>query len=402
MNTARLPPDVSGMSNWDAKMNVSSTYRFALVIENSIAEGYVTEKLYQILTAGAVPVYLGDPNILEKVPNRTAIILINDYPSLEKLAEKLDELMDDDVAYEKYLEWKKWPFQETWVDLERMAHASWKCRVAMHVAGRKYVFRTSKDWGKTREVFEEKGDVFDREAGEVCPTQEELARGGGGARGGWGACRTVVEEWDREHPPGSKVSEEVLVNARERTVEKRKEAASRFAERMAKEGKILGMSGRVRVGKKKEAKERVASGEGKKKKSRVKLASSDVGQHKEKKEEEKLTLPIKDAAAETGAGGEAKKQDSQQKQVIAATKDAKSGVLKTAKKVPADKKKPVSGSEDAGSSDVDETGRPTDKKARGNAREPRGSEEPEPERASEAAEPAAAGESEAEEEASEA
>ena len=201
VNTKQIGPEVAGLSNWDAKMNISSSYRFAIVIENSIAEGYVTEKLYQILTAGAVPVYLGDPDILFKVPNRTGIILIDSFPTLEKLAEKLDQLMDDDKEYEKYLEWKKWPFQDTWVDVERMANAAWKCRVAMTVAGRPYKFRKAKEWGKTREIFEEKGDVFDPEAGEVCPTEAVLKKGGGGARGGWGKCRAIVAKYDAKNPP---------------------------------------------------------------------------------------------------------------------------------------------------------------------------------------------------------
>ncbi|KAI9016601.1 hypothetical protein DFJ74DRAFT_770205 [Hyaloraphidium curvatum] len=209
-HNADPPPELAGKSGWDVKMNLTAGYRFALVVENSEAKDYVTEKLYQVLTAGAVPVYYGDPEVLHKVPNRTGIVLLKSFPDLGALARRLEELMADDAAYERLLEWKKHPFQDTWVDLERMANVPWKCRVAMHVAGRTHRWRRAAAWGAQREVDESKeGVVYDAEAGEVCPMREELADGGGGARGGWGVCRGVVEAWDREHPPKEEPAQDV-------------------------------------------------------------------------------------------------------------------------------------------------------------------------------------------------
>jgi len=41
------------------KLPLFARYQFALALENSLAHDYVTEKFYQPLIAGAVPIYLG-------------------------------------------------------------------------------------------------------------------------------------------------------------------------------------------------------------------------------------------------------------------------------------------------------------------------------------------------------
>ena len=47
----------------ESKLSVLSTYRFGLVLENAIHPGYVTEKIFDCMAAGAVPIYLGAPDI---------------------------------------------------------------------------------------------------------------------------------------------------------------------------------------------------------------------------------------------------------------------------------------------------------------------------------------------------
>lgn len=51
-----------------SKFEVFSRYEFCLCFENMVMEGYVTEKLFDCLYAGCVPLYLGAPNIGEYVP----------------------------------------------------------------------------------------------------------------------------------------------------------------------------------------------------------------------------------------------------------------------------------------------------------------------------------------------
>ncbi|MBE2240510.1 MAG: hypothetical protein IAE81_22165 [Caldilineaceae bacterium] len=52
-----------------AKRAVLSRYRFAICFENTVFPGYLTEKLFDCLLAGCIPVYWGDPAVAEKVPS---------------------------------------------------------------------------------------------------------------------------------------------------------------------------------------------------------------------------------------------------------------------------------------------------------------------------------------------
>jgi alpha(1,3/1,4) fucosyltransferase len=53
----------------DSKYEVLSRYQFCLCLENMAMQGYVTEKLFDCLYAGTVPLYLGATDIAEFVPS---------------------------------------------------------------------------------------------------------------------------------------------------------------------------------------------------------------------------------------------------------------------------------------------------------------------------------------------
>jgi len=51
-----------------SKYEVLKCYDFCLCFENMMMDGYITEKLFDCLYAGTVPLYMGAPNILEYIP----------------------------------------------------------------------------------------------------------------------------------------------------------------------------------------------------------------------------------------------------------------------------------------------------------------------------------------------
>lgn len=54
----------------DSKQSVLSKYRFSIAFENSVGNpGYISEKLFDSLRAGTVPIYLGAPDVGEYVPD---------------------------------------------------------------------------------------------------------------------------------------------------------------------------------------------------------------------------------------------------------------------------------------------------------------------------------------------
>ncbi len=51
-----------------SKLETLSQYRFSIVIENMMLDGWITEKLFDCMRAGCVPVYLGAPDVDRWVP----------------------------------------------------------------------------------------------------------------------------------------------------------------------------------------------------------------------------------------------------------------------------------------------------------------------------------------------
>lgn len=71
-----------------SKSQTLSRYRFALCLENMVLPGWITEKLFDCLYTGTIPVYLGDPGIAEAVWPECFVDL-RDFSGLEDLREHL-------------------------------------------------------------------------------------------------------------------------------------------------------------------------------------------------------------------------------------------------------------------------------------------------------------------------
>ncbi|VFQ81069.1 unnamed protein product [Cuscuta campestris] len=83
-----------------------SNYKFALAIENTVTESYVTEKLFYALEAGSVPIYFGAPNVQDLVPPHS-IIDGSKFESLEGLASYVRALANHPVAYAEFHAWRR-------------------------------------------------------------------------------------------------------------------------------------------------------------------------------------------------------------------------------------------------------------------------------------------------------
>lgn len=82
------------------KIEVLSEYKYCLCFENAIAEGYITEKIFDCFKAGCVPVYLGDPHI-ERFIDRKCFIDLRKFLSYDELLNFLDRI--DEEEYNGYL-----------------------------------------------------------------------------------------------------------------------------------------------------------------------------------------------------------------------------------------------------------------------------------------------------------
>ncbi len=79
-----------------SKYEILSRYNFSLCFENMSMRGYITEKLFDCLYAGTIPLYLGAKNIEDLVPPN-AYIDCRNISSWEGLYDKILQMSFDDI-----------------------------------------------------------------------------------------------------------------------------------------------------------------------------------------------------------------------------------------------------------------------------------------------------------------
>ncbi|KAJ8614447.1 hypothetical protein CTAYLR_000806 [Chrysophaeum taylorii] len=100
--------DVNAMAHYA----VAKHYKFYLAFENTIAEGYVTEKLLlSPIMSGIVPVYMGAPDLRQRLPSldgkgRPWYIDVLDYDTPQELAAHLQHVAANRTLWESYGAWR--------------------------------------------------------------------------------------------------------------------------------------------------------------------------------------------------------------------------------------------------------------------------------------------------------
>jgi len=122
------------------KKSIQAQYLFHLAFENTNEVDYVTEKLWGTYESGALPVYMGAPNIQEHaIPN--SIISWHDFNSTKALAEYLQVVANNKTLYESYHMWRKNPLPEPFLDKFAFTDVHSFCRICRFVHARKYGFK---------------------------------------------------------------------------------------------------------------------------------------------------------------------------------------------------------------------------------------------------------------------
>ncbi|KAI9614106.1 hypothetical protein KEM48_006173 [Puccinia striiformis f. sp. tritici PST-130] len=82
------------LSRWEEKMSIIQGYKFTIAFENSNDEDYVTEKYYQALEAGSIPIHLGQtPEQFEKFkPSTNSTLNVADFKTVEALADRIKQI----------------------------------------------------------------------------------------------------------------------------------------------------------------------------------------------------------------------------------------------------------------------------------------------------------------------
>jgi hypothetical protein len=125
LKNKKLPDDIGRKTKLDAIAH----YKFTLAFENSTTEDYVTEKFYDPLVAGSVPIYLGAPNVNQFAPGDDCFINASDFGGPSELAEYLMELTQDPQRYDSYLAWKHEPIKSQFNEMVAATRTSAFCRL---------------------------------------------------------------------------------------------------------------------------------------------------------------------------------------------------------------------------------------------------------------------------------
>lgn len=82
---------------YDKKLDYQKEFKFTLAIENHSFPGYHTEKLIDAFSANTIPIYYGDPKVLDDI-NPKAFINANGK-TIEEVLEEVKILDNDDAKY---------------------------------------------------------------------------------------------------------------------------------------------------------------------------------------------------------------------------------------------------------------------------------------------------------------
>ncbi|CAO2188570.1 unnamed protein product [Urochloa humidicola] len=123
--------------NRDGKVDKVETlkrYKFSLAFENSNEEDYVTEKYFQSLVAGSIPVVVGAPNIQEFSPGEGAILHIKELDDVASVAKTMKNIASNPDAFNQSLRWKYDGPSDSFKALIDMAAVHSSCRLCIHIA----------------------------------------------------------------------------------------------------------------------------------------------------------------------------------------------------------------------------------------------------------------------------
>jgi len=125
-------------TGYPSKMKTYSGYKFTIAFENAVAKDYVTEKFYDPLIAGSIPVYLGAPNIDDFAPGDQCFINAADWESPKSLAQYIQAVSKDKELYASYFRWRSEPFRPAFIKLleQQKEHAFTRlCRKIQEILG---------------------------------------------------------------------------------------------------------------------------------------------------------------------------------------------------------------------------------------------------------------------------
>lgn len=136
----------TGTSNRSmSTLEIIQQYKFFLALENSNCEGYVTEKLFNALKAGAVPIVSGPPGSNASgyemfIPNRNSVIPLDAFPNPRDLAQYILRIEGNKTLWDSFRahRFSAEGFSKHFLDLWNRTHVDWGLCGLCRTAARTY------------------------------------------------------------------------------------------------------------------------------------------------------------------------------------------------------------------------------------------------------------------------
>ena len=90
--------EAAAAGGWQTAVQVYSRYKFVLCMENSMQQGYITEKILTVMLARAIPVYIGAPDVALHFDEHSFIHLLS-FASVDEAVERIAYLDSNHTAY---------------------------------------------------------------------------------------------------------------------------------------------------------------------------------------------------------------------------------------------------------------------------------------------------------------
>ena len=119
-------------SRYGNRNNIVSTklqsYRMLITFENLIQQDYITEKIWLAYQNGAIPVYMGPPDIYDWVPGNHTFIDPRKFSSPKELAEYMKRVAEDDELFKYHTSNFEWDRTKRMMD-KYCSKANFACRM---------------------------------------------------------------------------------------------------------------------------------------------------------------------------------------------------------------------------------------------------------------------------------
>ena len=99
--------------NWEEDMiNIAKKYRMVIAFEHVVQSAVISEKVFLIMRAGAIPVYRGAPEIDDQVPGNHTLINVADYANIDEVGRYINRVLTDDDLFRHHTKYNFTQLQE--------------------------------------------------------------------------------------------------------------------------------------------------------------------------------------------------------------------------------------------------------------------------------------------------